>query len=124
MDINGTWVNQNGSTVAFEVDAGGKISGSYRSRKGRAASGLKYPINGRQNGELVAFQVDWHDDRTNLHAITSFTGRCASNAEGHDIIHAVWVLARQFEDDAHTKPTGVWNTFLTNSDVFLRENME
>ena len=80
MDINGTWVNQNGSTVEFEVSADGEISGAYSSRKGRAASGLKYPITGRQNGDLVAFHVDWHDADTNLHAITSFTGRCTTDS--------------------------------------------
>ena len=120
MDINGTWENQNGSTVTFEVDASGKISGGYCTRKGRAAAGLKYPIGGRQNGELVAFQVDWQDEHENLHAITSFTGRCAVDAEGRDAIHTMWVLARQFEDDVRSKATQVWNTFLTNSDVFLR----
>ncbi len=123
MDINGTWVNQNGSTVEFEVSADGKISGSYATRKGRAASGLKYPITGQQNGELVVFHVDWRDAQTNLHAITSFTGRCTTS-EGVAAIHTLWILARQFEDDAHSKPTGVWNTFLTNSDVFHREIME
>ena len=120
LDINGAWVNQNGSIVEFEVTADGKISGSYSSRKGRAASGLKYPISGQQNGELIVFHVNWQDDHANLHAITSFTGRC-TNSEGCDAIHTLWVLARQFEDDAHAKPTGVWNTFLTNSDVFRRE---
>ncbi len=123
MDINGTWVNQNGSTVEFEVSADGEISGAYSSRKGRAASGLKYPITGRQNSELVAFHVDWHDADTNLHAITSFTGRCTTDSEGLDTIHTVWVLARQFEDEACSKPTGVWNSFLTNSDVFSRESL-
>ncbi|MCZ6618643.1 MAG: avidin/streptavidin family protein, partial [Gammaproteobacteria bacterium] len=96
----------------------------YFSRKGRAVSGLEYPITGRQNGELVAFHVDWRDPRSNLHAITSFTGRCTIDTEGREAIHTVWVLARQFEDEACEKPTGVWNSFLTNSDVFLRENMD
>ncbi len=124
MDINGIWVNQNGSTVAFEVSADGEISGSYSTRKGRAASGLEYSITGRQNGELVAFHVNWHDAHNNLHAITSFTGRCTIDSEGRDAIHTVWVLARQFEDEAFSKPTGVWNSFLTNSDVFLRESID
>ena len=120
MDINGSWENQNGSSVEFVVDANGRISGQYRSRKGRAVAGLSYPISGSQNGELVAFQVNWRDSETNLHAITSFAGRCAVNADGCDVIHTVWVLARQFEDDTQAKPTQPWNTFLTNADVFLR----
>jgi len=108
--------------VDFEVDRQGRLAGHYCSRKGRAASGLKYPICGIQNGELVSFHVDWRDAGANLHAITSFTGRCAVDADGHDVIHTVWVLARQFEDEAREKPTQVWNTFLTNSDVFRRNS--
>ena len=124
MDINGSWVNQNGSSVEIAVDDQGRISGQYRSRKGRAVAGLSYPISGIQNGELVAFYVNWLDTETNLHAITSFAGRCAVNSEGRDVIHTLWVLARQFEDDARVKPTQAWNTFLTNADVFLRASTE
>ena len=46
----------------------------------------------------------------------------SADSEGLDTIHTVWVLARQFEDEACSKPTGVWNSFLTNSDVFSRES--
>ena len=31
MDINGTWINQNGSTVTFEADAGGDVGYHDRS---------------------------------------------------------------------------------------------
>ena len=34
MQIDGTWVNQNGSTVEFEADVSGRLSGYYCSRKG------------------------------------------------------------------------------------------
>ena len=118
MDIDGTWINQNGSTVSFETGTDGALSGSYRSKKGRTASGSSYPLTGHVNGELAAFQVNWRDAETNLHAITSFTGRLGRDAEGRAVLHTMWVLARQFEDEARAKPTQVWNAFPTNADVF------
>ena len=124
MDINGTWINQNGSTVTFEAAAGGHVTGEFRSRKGRAASDRGYPLSGKRNGELLAFQVDWRDANANLHAVASFTCRLAVDDNGRDTIHAMWVLARQFEDEAHTKATEVWNTFMTNVDTFVRERAE
>lgn len=120
MDIDGTWINQNGSTVSFVSAADGALSGAYASRKGRAARGKSYALTGRVNGEIVTFQVDWRTDRENLHSITSFTGRLGHDADGAPVLHTVWVLARQFEDEARTKPTQPWNAFLTNADVFHR----
>jgi uncharacterized protein YndB with AHSA1/START domain len=120
MDIDGEWINQNGSTVTFERHADGRLTGRYQSKKGRGAVGNSYPLTGCVNGELVAFQVDWRDDRANLHAITSFTGRLGRDPQGRTVIHTVWVQARQFEDEARTKPTQIWNAFLTNSDAFHR----
>lgn len=115
-DINGEWVNQNGSTVELIVDHGA-VSGWYCSAKGRAAIDRRYPLIGHQNGELVTFQVDWQDAEANLHAITAFSGRIVG---GGTEIHTVWTLARQFEDADRTRPTGAWNAFLTNADVFKR----
>ena len=115
-DINGEWINQNGSVVEFNVD-NRLVTGWYDSKKGRAARDRKYPITGQQNGELIAFLVDWKDGETNLHAITSFSGRIIDNGKE---IHTMWILARQYEDETHDKPTGAWNAFLTNSDVFVR----
>ncbi len=119
MQIDGTWVNQNGSTVELEADPSGQVTGYYCSRKGRAVSGKRYPLIGQLNDEVIAFQVNWQDDEDNLQSITSFAGRLGSDAEG-EFIHTVWVLVRQWEDEERTRPTGTWNAFLTNSDVFHR----
>jgi hypothetical protein len=120
MSVDGTWINQNGSTVELAVDRGGTVSGHYMSRKGRAAAGKRYPITGRVNEGVIAFQVDWQDRLENLNAITSFSGRIGRDAEGLEVIHTVWVLVRQWEDAERTRQTGLWNAFLTNSDVFYR----
>ena len=118
--IEGTWVNQHGSTLTLECDASGRLSGSYCTSKGRAASGKAYPIIGQVNGEVFAFQVNWMDESENLAAITSFSGRLGRDLGGQTTLHTMWVLARQWEDAERSRPTGVWNAFLTNADVFAR----
>ncbi len=118
VDVSGTWMNQNGSLVEL-IEEDGRVSGWYESRKGRAVSGKRYAVSGQRNGEVIAFQVNWQDDAINVHSITSFSGRLVRDANG-EAIHTVWVLARQFEDEAQSKPTAAWNAFLTNSDLFRR----
>jgi len=56
--------------------------------------------------------------------VASFACRLAVDGDGRDTIHAMWVLARQFEDESLSKPTQVWNTFMTNVDTFVREDAE
>ena len=124
MQIDGTWINQSGSTVELAADASGKLSGYYCSRKGRAASGKRYPLTGQLNGEVIAFQVNWQDAQENLQSITSFSGRLVRDGNGGEVIHTVWVLVRQWEDEQRTRPTGTWNAFLTNSDIFHRSGEE
>ncbi|MEM9621853.1 MAG: avidin/streptavidin family protein [Pseudomonadota bacterium] len=116
-DINGEWINQNGSTIELVVQRDGAVSGWYCSAKGRAAFDKRYRVIGQQNGELITFQVDWQDAGTNLHAMTAFSGRIVG---GGKEVHTVWTLARQFEDAQQSKPTAAWNAFLTNADVFKR----
>ena len=120
MRIEGEWENQNGSVLTIDECVGSRIAGTFRSEKGRAAKDKQYPVTGLVNDEIASFCVDFTDADANLHAITSFSGRLAKNADGIDVIHTVWVLARQFEDSEQTKPTHPWNTFLVNSDVFTR----
>lgn len=50
--IEGTWTNQNGSTVEL-VDENGVITGYYCSRKGRSASGKRYALSGIPNGAVL-----------------------------------------------------------------------
>ncbi len=124
MQIDGTWINQNGSTVELSVDASGCLSGWYCSRKGRSASGKRYPLHGQVNDEVLVFYVDWQDADDNLGSVTSFSGRVGRDQEGFEVIHTVWVLVRQWENEERSRPTGTWNAFLTNSDVFRRVDAE
>ena len=98
----------------------GQISGRFSSQKGRAAKGVEYAVRGCVNGELASFAVNFRDGDSNLSAITSFSGRYVRGADGIERLHTVWILARQYEDEAKSKPTQAWNSFITNSDVFER----
>ena len=121
MDVAGRWVNQNGSVLVLNEPVHGRLTGTFRSRKGRAARDRLYPVSGVVNGELVSVVVSFDDGVDNLHSITTFSGRCVRDVDGVDRLHSLWVLARAFEDEARTKPTQVWNSFLVNSDVFVRD---
>ena len=121
MQFDGTWMNQNGSSVTLHVAADGAVTGHFRSGKGRVAADQHYALTGRCNGDLLAFQVDWQDEDANLHAITSFTGRGVVDESGRETLHTVWVLARQYEDVKGFRPTEAWNAFLTNADVWERQ---
>ena len=121
MRFDGTWMNQNGSTVTLHVAADGAVTGLFRSGKGRVAADQHYAVTGRCNGDLLAFQVDWQDEDANLHAITSFTGRGVVDENGDETLHTMWVLARQYEDVKGFRPTEAWNAFLTNADIWVRQ---
>lgn len=118
--VAGAWTNQNGSVLIVDHVDGGRFSGRFQSAKGRAARDRQYPVVGCQNGEILSFIVDFEDASENLHAMSSFSGRLTRSGEGAEQIHTVWVLTRQFEDEARTKPTQPWNSFLVNSDIFTR----
>ncbi len=118
--ISGTWVNQNGSTLEFEAE-NGALRGWFCSRKGRSAAGKRYPLAGVHNGEVLAFHVNWKDADANLESITSFSGRLQTDSSGRLSIHTMWTLVRRWENEERTKPTGAWNAFLTNADIFEQE---
>lgn len=119
-ELTGDWVNQNGSCLRIlEVD-GGLIKGTFESKKGRAARGKEYQVVGIHNGEILCFIVNFIDQEENLHATSCFNGRIVASENGDQQIHTLWVLTRQFEDEARSKPTQVWNSFLINTDIFTR----
>ncbi|MBL6691362.1 MAG: hypothetical protein ISP91_13310 [Pseudomonadales bacterium] len=118
-EITGSWINQNGSTVNL-TEKDGVLIGEYCSRKGRAVSGKTYPLAGIVNGDVLSFSVNWQDAEDNLESITSFSGRLERRGGEIKAIHTVWVLVRRWENEARTRETGAWNSFLTNSDVFTR----
>lgn len=118
VDLRGRWINQNQSVLWIDEQIDGLIRGRFASKKGRAAKDVEYVVHGCVNGELASFAVNFRNAVANLYAITSFSGRHVRGADGVERLHTVWILARQYEDEAKSKPTQPWNSFITNSDVF------
>ena len=118
MEMIGKWVNQNGSILEISEADGNTLRGSFISTKGRAVQGTKYPMQGIVNDELISFAVNFIDANENRASIATFSGRFTDDDSPK--LHTIWIVARQFEDAAKTKPTQLWNTFLTNSDTFTR----
>lgn len=120
IDFNGSWINQLSSILELTVNDAGQIEGTFTSNRGRAAKDKHCPVVGMANGELVSLVADYRDPEENLHAVSSWVGRYIVDPQGLEQIHTLWVLGRQFDDEAMTRPTKVWNTFLVNSDVFTK----
>ena len=116
MDILGDWQNQNGSILRIESVVKSLVTGMFRSAKGRAAADEVYRVIGCLNGDLITLTVDFRNENGNLGSIANFTGRIEDGSK----IHTIWVLARTYADSEGTIPTGTWNTFLVNSDVFTK----
>lgn len=121
VDLVGNWENQNGSRLRIDhVEANGRFEGTFVSSKGRAEPGRAYPVFGVVNGEVASFTVDFGAAAQDLASITTFAVRWIRAPDGDPRLHTVWVLARQYADAGQTEPTGAWNAFLTNADVFER----
>lgn len=117
MNLLGKWENQNGSILEVTDVDGYNFRGNFISTKGRAVRGTRYPVQGIVNGELISFSVNFVEGDDNRASIATFSGRMHDDEAK---LHTVWIVAREFEDSEQTKPTQIWNTFLTNSDVFTR----
>lgn len=71
VDLRGSWINQNKSVLWIDEQHDGIIRGRFTSRKGRAARGVEYAVQGCVNGELASFAVNFREAEANLAAITS-----------------------------------------------------
>ena len=110
MEWVGTWENQNGSRLVIDVFEGSHFYGSFESKKGRAVEGQSYPVHGSINDELIGFVVDFGE----VGSLVNFSGRTSEDGA----LHTLWVLAREYVDEDHTRKTQPWNSFMVNSDVF------
>ena len=113
-EITGTWHNQHGSEMALEVDAGGRITGSFRSGVGFPAPEETFPITGFAAGDLVAFTVHFGG----YESLTAWTGHYQIERGGVERIETLWHMT------VHV-PRGLerssrWKATWSGTDVFLR----
>lgn len=112
MEWVGTWENQNGSRLMIDEFSGSHFYGSFESKKGRAVEGQTYLVHGSINDELIGFVVDFDE----VGSLVNFSGRTSDDG----LLHTLWVLTREYTDEAQTKKTQPWNSFMVNSDIFRK----
>lgn len=116
MNLSGTWINQQGSTMEITV-ADNKITGFYLTKKGSPNPTDKFELTGYTNGELLCFMVNFLNKNQNHHSLTAWVGRYVKE-DTTEKIYTVWHLAKKYTDSHNKEKTERWNTFLTNASVF------
>lgn len=116
----GLWSNERGSEMVLR-QRGSRIAGEYITRIGDArVVERKLPLVGMANGELVGFVVAW----PGTSSLTSWAGRLVEQVDdaGNAIhsLHTIWHLARQELNGDDPRPAAMWETFLTDTSVFIR----
>lgn len=116
--IDGTWVNENGSLAVFQSD-GSRLSGTYRTAKGRPQPTDTFDLVGLINGNLISFCVAW----TNFDSMTAWVGRYDPES---DTISTLWHLVRSSDmlrdENGNISTTAVplWKAFSTQASLFTR----
>lgn len=111
---SGRWeTDGGGGKLTLKIAADGLVTGSFKTAGGRPKPEEEFPVTGWVNGEIISFTVSWLKYRS----ITTWCGRYY-NDHGKDTISFLWHLARQFSDEALTKPNDFAFTFHTGRDAF------
>ncbi len=116
--IEGTWVNERGSTVTLRR-TGPHLTGTYRTAVGHPAATDGFEVIGTTNGDLVTFAVAW----VGFGSLTTWTGRYDPAT---DTIDTLWHLVRStttgFDEAgrAVVTPVELWNAFTTQASRFSR----
>ncbi|KIY65058.1 avidin-domain-containing protein [Cylindrobasidium torrendii FP15055 ss-10] len=115
--INGTWHNQLGSTVVFDVDQNGTLSGQYNSAVGNAED--FYVLTGRyetdpvdNQGLTLGWTVNYHNDLRDAHSTATWSGQYFGGDE--EVIQTHWLLTRS------TALEDLWESTHVGTDVFSR----
>ena len=111
--LDGIWVNEAGSAVAFSVADDGRISGDYRTELGAPDSGARFPLTGWAQRDVVSFSVSF----TNFGSITSWSGQISEDRDG-DYIRTLWHLSRDVADEAEEED--LWQSITAGAAVFRR----
>ena len=113
MNWIGTWHNQYGSSLQITDDAGGKISGTFRTALSDSSFfGYELPIVGVHKGNCISFAFvgGAHGD-----AVCSFTGLLR---DGH--LQTLWHVVSDVRASANGEKTRWPHAAMTNADTFKR----
>lgn len=119
MDISGSWINQLDTTIIFEDDGKGRLTGTIVCDSGEFA-GDEFPVVGAydvaptSSTTAVAFLVNWANADANGHSVTAWSGQCDDHT---GTIVATWTLTKETGVD----PPDEWHSTLTGQDRFRRD---
>jgi hypothetical protein len=112
-DVSGRWFNQHGSVMDLEVDAAGRIRGSFRSGVGCPDPEETFEVLGFVAGSLIGFTVNFG----RYDSITSWAGHCGTE-EGQEKIYALWHMSVGIPGGGG--PDRLWEAIWSGADTFLR----
>jgi len=111
--LSGIWFNQHGSELRLDVDALGRISGSFRSHRGLAKPTEPCRVTGFTAGALITFAVDFG----RYDSLTAWTGHHLVEA-GEERISACWHMAVGIS--GRNAALEIWRGVWTGEDEFRR----
>lgn len=101
--ITGTWQNEAGSAVTFEVGGDGVLHGYYQTELGAPDSDSRFPLTGWVQGDVVAFSVSF----TGFGSITSWSGQLTEDEDG-PYLRTLWHYTKDIPDEAEDED--IWKT--------------
>ena len=113
VDFSGLWKNQRGSSIEVDVDAGGRVSGTFRTAVGVPYPQEAFPLCGFVQGDLIAFSVSFGQHES----VTAWAGQ-HTIIDGRERIETLWHLARNVPDEDESR--SLWAAILAGADVFER----
>lgn len=110
--FSGTWENDRGSHVTFEVMEG-KLSGVYQTNVGQPDKAQKFPLTGFVEGDQITFTVNFKS----YGSMTSWTGQLTQD-EKEPYIRTLWHLTRDVPDDK--EGDDLWKSITSGASDFKR----
>ncbi len=108
--LSGTWHNEHGSELRFEVDPAGRVSGRFRTGVGFGKDET-FDVIGRASDDLVSFTVSFGSHG----AITAWVGHFIAAEER---IEALWHMAVALPHPGRLDE--LWKGIWSGADVFER----
>ncbi len=86
-----SWVSRHGSVMVLDVGADGLVQGYLvNNSPGKGCRGIPYPLNGRIEGDSIAFEVRWRNGVADCMAETHWRGHLQPSRNGGVEIVAEW----------------------------------
>lgn len=118
IDFRARWRNERGSVLDIqEVDACGRITGTYRTMVGSPDGDEEFAVTGFVSNELISLTANFG----HYGSLTSWVGQYKGEGES-EVIRTMWLLTKSTRDpDRPQENTDhFWEAVLTGSSNFTR----